>query len=462
VIATEPSPETTAAALPGASRVEGGGARRPTSGEDLVFAAAVAAIALHVLVDAFVFLEPGVSRGDHLVPGLVPVVIFALAAWLFPRSRAGLGAFVALLLGALALVGFGVVLSGARADGVGGSDWTGFLLAPAGVALIGLGARLLWRTRRRDGSWARRLGRRALLAVGALVVLYYVVLPTSMALVATHRPRDARPIADLGSASREVTVTTADGLDLWALYAAPRQRLLLGMTSGDGAVIILYPGQGAADHARMLVRNGFGVLLLDPRGYGRSEGDPNAYGWGNVRDIDAAVAWLEGRPEVGEGRIGGLGLSVGGEQMLETAAGNEDLRAVVSEGAGIRSVRESLVREGPNAIELALQYPWDLAQTVATAVLSGDAPPPSLEDLVAQISPNAMFLIYGEQGQDVEAAVNTPYFAAAGDPKELWEVPGAGHTGGIDAQPSEYERRVVDFFDETLPPVRFSQARVEP
>ena len=27
-----------------------------------------------------------------------------------------------------------------------------------------------------------------------------------------------------------------------------------------------------------------------------------------------------------------------------------------------------------------------------------------------------------------------PYFDAAGEPKELWEVPGASHTGGLDAQ----------------------------
>jgi hypothetical protein len=32
----------------------------------------------------------------------------------------------------------------------------------------------------------------------------------------------------------------------------------------------------------------------------------------------------------------------------------------------------------------------------------------------------------------------------------LWEVPGARHTGGLDAQPQEYERRVVGFFDAAL------------
>ena len=99
----------------------------------------------------------------------------------------------------------------------------------------------------------------------------------------------------------------------------------------------------------MLARHGYGVLLVDMRGYDGSEGDPNAFGWGATNDIDAAVAWLRRRADVDPGRIGGIGFSVGGEQMLEAAAGNARLRAVVSEGAGERSVRESvefLVRRG--------------------------------------------------------------------------------------------------------------------
>ena len=34
--------------------------------------------------------------------------------------------------------------------------------------------------------------------------------------------------------------------------------------------------------------------------------------------------------------------------------------------------------------------------------------------------------------------------------EELWRIPKAGHTGGFVAQPAEYERRVVGFFDRAL------------
>jgi hypothetical protein len=37
----------------------------------------------------------------------------------------------------------------------------------------------------------------------------------------------------------------------------------------------------------------------------------------------------------------------------------------------------------------------------------------------------------------------------AGEPKQLWETDSA-HTGGYDADPKKYERRVVRFFDGSL------------
>ncbi len=88
----------------------------------------------------------------------------------------------------------------------------------------------------------------------------------------------------------------------------------------------------------MLAENGYGVLLFDRRGEGASDGDGNLYGWGGARDIDAAVDFLKKRADVDPGRIGGIGFSVGGELMLEAAAGNQDIAAVVSEGAGTRTL----------------------------------------------------------------------------------------------------------------------------
>ena len=80
------------------------------------------------------------------------------------------------------------------------------------------------------------------------------------------------------------------------------------MPSENGAAVIAFPGRRApVHHARMLAAHGYGVLLLDMRGQGQSDGDPNAYGWGSVQDLEAAVAYLQSRPDVRDGRIGGAG-----------------------------------------------------------------------------------------------------------------------------------------------------------
>jgi fermentation-respiration switch protein FrsA (DUF1100 family) len=196
----------------------------------------------------------------------------------------------------------------------------------------------------------------------------------------------------------------------------------------------------------MLVRHGYGVLLLDRRGEGQSEGDPNGLGWGMDADIAAAAAFLRERPDVEHGRVGGLGLSVGGEVLIEAAAKTDLLRAVVSEGAGIRSLREAL---GVRGVSRWLTAPYWAVSTGATAILSGRLPPPSLAALVPRIAPRPVLLVYAAHGQGGEN-LNPDYFAAAGEPKELWRIPDSGHIGGIDARSGEYERRVVGFFDRAL------------
>lgn len=69
------------------------------------------------------------------------------------------------------------------------------------------------------------------------------------------------------------------------------------------------------------------------------------------RSRGRAVDLLEQRPDVDSGRIGGLGLSVGDELMLQAAAEYLDgLDAVVSEGADTRTFAEDLVGYDTSAI----------------------------------------------------------------------------------------------------------------
>ena len=215
--------------------------------------------------------------------------------------------------------------------------------------------------------------------------------------------------------------------------------------SKNGAAVIAFPGRAASQkRAKMMADHGYGVLLFDRRGEGESDGDPNIFGWQGERDVHAAVRFLQSRPDVDPERIGGIGLSVGGEMMMEAAAESGELKAIVSEGGSGRSVRDALANDDAPFAVL-----FQAISTSATAVFTGNLPPRSLESLAPEIQ-GASFFVYGEQGQPVEEPANEAFHAAAPEPKELWEVPGSGHMKGIEAQPEEYERRVVAFFDRTL------------
>ena len=196
----------------------------------------------------------------------------------------------------------------------------------------------------------------------------------------------------------------------------------------------------------MLAEHGYGALLFDRRGEGASEGDPNLLGWGGDRDIKAAIDFLKGRPDVEPGRIGGIGLSVGGELLLEAAAETDDLQAVVSEGAGARSYREVGHLSDGSPIDMGVF----LVLTGSTRVFADEPVPPDLADVIGDIAPRSVFLIYGEEGQPQEIDLNPTYYEELGEPKEIWEVPDAGHIDGLDTRPDEYERRVIAFFDEAL------------
>ncbi len=193
---------------------------------------ALSAVALHIVDDAFLQPEPGMSAFDH--PGGARA-----ARSRDRRSRSSIRRLRAGARAALALV-FGIfaIASGIEAayytlnGGPSGDDFTGWLSLAAGVVLVALGAVTLWRTRRTDDSRRRRYLRRALLVLAALVVATQVMFPLVIAQVMTHTARAHVPTPDLGAPHENVSFTTSDGLRLEGWFVPSR----------NGATVIVVPG----------------------------------------------------------------------------------------------------------------------------------------------------------------------------------------------------------------------------
>jgi uncharacterized protein len=397
---------------------------------------AIALAAIPIVDDNFVHTAPGTAPGDHLLSGLVPLAVLAAVAVVYPHLRAGLRAVTAMTLGAIVVV-IGVPGVYYLRDGIAAFDhYTALLAFPAGLILLASGPVTLWKARRRGGSRRRRYALRAssvaIAAVATPLVFFLVVFPIAFPYGYSHIGKTT-PIPALGLGEERVTVTTSDSLALEAVYVPSR----------NGAAMVVYPGAGRTDVGRMLARNGYGVLLLEPRGQGGSEGD--VVRWAGDTDIIAGTEYLKGRPDVEDDRVGAIGFSIGGEQLLEAAARSTAIKAVVSEGAGGRVGEARATGVIRPLVDASM-----LVMTAAASVFQNHGPHAPIEKRIGLIAPRPVFLIYAVPGIGEEDVRQPTFYEAAGEPKSIWRVPGSSHTGGLEAQPAEYERRVVEFLDRSL------------
>jgi hypothetical protein len=407
------------------------------SREALVFSAATAVALVHALDDAFFHRQPGVGLGQHSLAAALSLVLGLGAVYAFPALRPALRSAVALLFGALATVNGMLHVKHIADSGAAASDLTGALAAAAGFVLIGLAIAIPWLHRGEGAAGPRRRWAYRVLAVPlGLLVFVYTIVPMSIALTETHKYRE--PIGSPPSADyREVGFEATDGVDISAWYR-PTQ---------NGATIIVVHGgggdrTGAVAHAKLLVRHGYGVLLHDARGRGKSEGVQNAYGWGWPKDIAGAISFLKTRDEVDSERIGALGLSTGADILIQVAGQGTELKAVVADGTFSGSFEDGQRIMGFGAIT-----PFMALDFATVGVTSGTTPGPAIEDMMKTISSPLLLVAAGPPEKDAGELYNR----AAGDrPVDVWYLPDVGHTAAIREVAPEYEERVTAFFDAAL------------
>jgi pimeloyl-ACP methyl ester carboxylesterase len=332
-------------------------------------------------------------------------------------------------------------LSGLLIDEYGGPagalEWALRTLVVVSAA-VALGAAFLLVTRLRRRVRPRPLGW-ALTVVAATGFLFFVVQPSVFAVYLTHLPtRRAVHDADLGAPKRPVTLTTAKGLELHGWYVPSRNGAAVAVMHGTGSNRL-----GVADHARLLARHGYGVLLFDFNGHGESEGRSTSLPARFQPDADAALAYLRRRPDVRPGRIGAIGVSLGGEVAIHAAARDRGWRATVLEGVQGGSPADMRASDPDPATYVTLSALYGLGR-----VLGGSGPPASNPEQIERIAPRPLLLL--SSGAGTEARANEEYLRRGGRTTELWNLPEARHAAALRTDPAGYERRVVGFLDRAL------------
>jgi pimeloyl-ACP methyl ester carboxylesterase len=385
-------------------------------------------VALHLLDLAF----SGAATSPLAILGIVALP----AAWaaLQPRMIRPTRIALAVPVGLLA-VGFGMTSHGLHAVHLGPDryDITGLLFIAGGLALL---ASAVVAAAAPRGPRRSLWGLRAIVWAGGAVAGLVLLIPIGGTALVTHAPRWPIHERTLGVPHEEVRIPAGGGRELAAWWIPSR----------NGVAALLVHGSGGsrarvAAHARMLARHGYGVLALDLPGNGESDGHSNGLGDNAQPAITTALDYLQARP--GVDRMVGYGVSMGGEVLLETAARDTRLQAVVSDGsARPEDADKALPPHGMERVVRGVMAP-------ASRALAGTRAAPSLTPLMSQIAPRPVLLV-ASSGDPAEIPTNRVYARAGGPTTELWELDGVGHVAGVRRRPAAYEARTIGFLDRAL------------
>lgn len=225
-----------------------------------------------------------------------------------------------------------------------------------------------------------------------------------------------------GLAYEDVEIRTSDGVGIhgWFIHHGPEYDAPL-------AYLLFFHGNAGnishrLDNLEGLAQYGFSVLIIDYRGYGRSEGRPSEQG--TYRDAAAAYEYLLSRPGVTPDRVVIFGRSLGGAVAVELAL-NAPARALILEST-FTSVRDMA------RVHFALLPPFLVSRKYDSVSKIGRVSTPTL-------------FIHGELDDLAPIALGRRLFLEHPGPKSFYAIPRAGHNDTFLIGREAYYQRLADF-----------------
>jgi pimeloyl-ACP methyl ester carboxylesterase len=243
----------------------------------------------------------------------------------------------------------------------------------------------------------------------------------------------------------DVSLTTPDSVTLNAWTILPHHN------NGDAVIFLHGLGDnrlGMAGYAQILLAHGFMVLLPDARAHGSSGGQLATYGLLERGDIHQWVGFLsaQNHPHC----IYALGESMGAAELLQSLSTEPRFCAIVAESS-FANFREIAFDRMGQPFHLGTWFGRTLLRPIVESAFiyvrfkyGLNMQQVSPADAVAKtVVP--VLLIHGS------IDTNIPFRHALlihdrNPAVVLWEVPNADHCGAFNADPREFDRRLIAWF----------------
>ena len=256
-----------------------------------------------------------------------------------------------------------------------------------------------------------------------LAVLLYL-LQNRMVFLANMpgRALTATPL-DSGFSFEEVSITTSDGVRIHGWFVPADQ--------STATVLFLHGNAGNISHRldsiAIFRELGLDTLIIDYRGYGRSEGTPGEHG--TYLDAQAAWDYLVSRRGIAPERIVIFGRSLGGAVAAWLAAENT-AGAVIIEScfSSVLDMARQLYPFMPARLIARLKYP--------------------VSDYVGQLN-SPLLVIHSRDDEIIPFSMGQAIFTAATEPKTMLEISG-DHNNGFAMNRDRYMAGLRDFIGRHL------------
>lgn len=304
-----------------------------------------------------------------------------------------------------------------------------------------------------DAPGVRKSMQRRIWLYGGAALAIAGILTIKFADAALRIPADFR-IAPEDRYARSLAAKTGaswSAVETRGEDGAPLKGWLFRPRSPNGDAVILLHGvgdtrRGMLGHARYLVEAGYACLLPDSRGHGISGGDIVTFGVKETGDVTRWAALLEETAH--PSAIYGLGESMGAAILIQALAREPRIRAAVAECSfdDFRAIAAERIAQFTGIPAKPLFRPMVESALLYTRLRYGIALENASPADALRSTSTPVLLIHGTADKNIPASHSRRLAMIRPATTDLWEVPGAHHVDSLSADPSNFTRRVLDWF----------------